>query len=154
MSFRPQMTVQQAEALAAYLVTLRPGQRAWTKGTCLDALSAAAESRTNDTELLTRAAVAAALSASVRTPGVIPMTGKHWDDCGDYSDLPQKRAAWCETCSHTHAPNEDHATPDDKPLAQVDPETHAAHAAAAKAAIRRVRQFDALSRPLAEQETP
>jgi hypothetical protein len=151
------MTAQQAEALAAFLVTLRPGQRAWTKGACIEALTAAAASRTNDTELLTRAAVAAALTASVRTPQVIPMEGKHWDDCGDYSDLPSKQAAWCQTCSHTHIPGGDHIVPDGPALAVVDPEAHAAHAAAAKAALRKTRTYDtavALSQPLEEGQTP
>lgn len=143
MPFRPEMTAQQAEALAAYLVSLRPGQRAWTKAACLANLEAAAEARTKDTELLTRAAVAAALSPTVRTPDVIPMTGKHWDDCGNFADLPSETAGWCHVCSSSHRPSEPHRTPEDKPLAQTDPDTHASLAAAAKAAIRPVRRYDA-----------
>jgi hypothetical protein len=75
---RPEMTAQQAEALATYVVTLRPGQRAWTKTAVLDAL-AQATTRTRDVEVLTRAAVRAAITPNIATPAVIGMDGAHWE---------------------------------------------------------------------------
>lgn len=144
MSIRPQMTAQQAEALAAYLVSLRPGQRSWTKNACVDALAQAAAAHTNDTELLTRAAVAAALKSSVRTPDVIPMPGAHWDGVGDYARETPKPGGRCVTCREIHnGPCDPAGTPADYSTA----------AAAARAAIKPTRRYD-LATPLKEGTTP
>lgn len=102
---RPQMTRDQADALAAYLVALRPGQHAWKKPAILSALAQAA-TRTNDTELLTRAAVRAALTASIRTPSVIGMDGAHWDAVGDMDRSEPTRGSRHEKpegCGGIHA---------------------------------------------------
>src|SRR5687768_12720218 len=76
---RAQMTAQQAEAFAAFLVTLRPGQRSWTRVAVVDALTNAAATISNDVRVMTRAAVEVALDPKVATPQIIGMSGVHWE---------------------------------------------------------------------------
>lgn len=83
---RATMTGQQAEALARYLVTLRPGQSAWTKTAVFDQLTIAARERSNDTEHLTHAALRATLDPTIVTPDVISMPGRHWEGLGAVSN--------------------------------------------------------------------
>ena len=100
------MTRSQAEALAAFLVTLRPGQRAWTKTACLDALTTAAADHTADTETLTRAALRAALSAVVATPSIIAMPGEHWEAASYGPGALKPPDTRCPKCRdhHPHDP--------------------------------------------------
>lgn len=101
----PAMTGQQAEALAAFIVTLRPGQRRWTKAAVYDALTAAAAKFTPDTESLTRAAVRAALTSSNIAPEVIAMTGAHWESINSTPSHEGRKGSRCEKCSSIHTPD-------------------------------------------------
>lgn len=101
------MSGQQAEALARFLVSLRPGQRAWTKAAVYDALTDAAREHTPDTLALTTAATKAALDPKVVTPAVIAMTGRHWE-----ADRPEQHPTAvaantvtdrCARCGGLHA---------------------------------------------------
>lgn len=76
------ITRDQADALAAFAVTLRPGQTAWTKTAVLDQIGRVKDNPglSSDVEVIARAVIRAARTASIRTPQVISMTGEHWED--------------------------------------------------------------------------
>ena len=131
---KPTMTGPQAEALAAFLVSLRPGQRAWTKAAVYGALTDAAEARTRDTEALTIAALRAALDPKVVTPSVIAMDGRHWEATrpetprlGAVTDITDR----CPRCTGLHTPD-----------APCNPREHerASGAELARQALREARQ--------------
>jgi hypothetical protein len=99
---KPAMTGQQADALAAFLVTLRVGQGRWTKAAIYDALTAAAAKFTPDAETLTRAAVRAALTPSIVSPEVIAMPGAHWESVSHTPAHEGIKARLCVECHTIH----------------------------------------------------
>jgi hypothetical protein len=105
---RQAMTGQQADALAAFIVTLRPGQRRWTKHAVYDALSSAGIRFSADAETLARAAIRAALTASNITPEVIAMPGAHWESVNHSPAHEPVRASRCRTCLGLHMPDAPH----------------------------------------------
>jgi hypothetical protein len=105
---RPAMTGQQADALAAFIVTLRPGQRRWTKAAVYDALSSAGVKFSADAEMLARAAIRAALTASIASPEVIAMPGAHWESVNHSPAHEPVRATRCRTCHGLHMPDAPH----------------------------------------------
>lgn len=114
---RPALTGQQADALASLLVSLRPGQRRWTKTAVYDALVEAGTKFTPDAETLIRAAVRAAITGSIVSPEVIAMRGAHWESVEDTPTTEGPRAATCERCHDRHmrdapcsGPPADHST--------------------------------------------
>ena len=122
-----EITGAQAEALAALLVTLRPGQRAWTKGACLDAIRDAWNSPelSRDVRELTQAAMNAALDPTVATPAVVAMSGRHWEKRSRQGE--PARATACR-CGDTHMPS--------APCRQEPPATDAGrHLAAMRAQL-------------------
>lgn len=98
------ITHQQAEALAAFLVLLRPGQRHWTKQATTDAI-AKARTITDDPIALAHAAIDAAASVAVKTPEVIAMPGAHWEGrVKSATPPPERQPLRCATCHRIHDP--------------------------------------------------
>lgn len=109
MSLTPEMTRQQAEALAGFIVSLRPGQRSWTKAAVTGALNAAALI-SRDPRLVAVAAINVALDPKVRTPEVIGMPGRHWETTADVEQRREgTRAEQCPRCRDFYNPAEGHS---------------------------------------------
>ncbi len=111
---RQPMTADQATALAAFLVTLRPGQRDWNKASIFDALAEAGAKFSADAEALARAAIRAALTPSIRKPSVIAMTGEHWEAITEAADREPERTRLCTMCGNWHRPSETCQPPTDR----------------------------------------
>lgn len=132
---RPAMTGTQADALAAFIVTLRPGQSRWSKAAIYDALTDAAAKFTPDAETLTRAAVRAALTSSIIDPTVIPMPGAHWESVNHTPVHEPERAGRCDVCHAIHLRGTPHV---ERPSAH-----HSSYADKARQSIRKTKRYAA-----------
>lgn len=95
----------QTGALARYLATLRPGQTSWTPKAIYHALVEAREKVCDDPRKLTAAAVNAALDPTVKTPAVIPLTGRHWEGISLVMSAPAGGTATRCRCGGVHVPS-------------------------------------------------
>jgi hypothetical protein len=131
---KPAMTGQQADALAAFLVSLRPGQARWTKAAVYDALTTAAAKFTPDAETLARASIRAALTGSIISPEVIPMPGAHWESVDHTPTHEPKRADRCDRCHDRHMPS--------APCTPAPSSDLTSRVAEARRAIRKTKRHD------------
>jgi hypothetical protein len=145
---RPPMTTEQASALAVFLVTLRPGQRAWHKAAVFDALTVAGAKFSADAEALARAGIRAALTSSIRTPEVIAMTGAHWEAVTETPVYEPERAKLCVICGEFHKPTERCSG------AVVITRSTADHIAAARLAVNGKRVKTYTPRPITDTPLP
>lgn len=121
------ITSNQADALADFLLTLRPD---WSKRFVVAALRNA-YAISPDVEQLTRVAVRCALTAKIIKPDVIGMRGEHWKAQADERAEPPRPPARCPTCRDWHLP----ASPCTSPASS----DHGSHAAAMRTDLANTR---------------
>ncbi len=111
------ITPKQADALARFLLTIRPD---WNLHYTTDAL---AKMRLIDPDLerITRVATRGALTAKIAKPDVHAMHGDHWKARVDLEPPPPHHGGRCPDCHSWHKPDapHDHHNPAADPSAHV-----------------------------------